>query len=151
MLALANLSQLCRICLRHLRQQQQQQQSPNATPARDTHYLQRNKSSYNSRALPHLAEMLNQFFAIDIFQQPDTFPQQICALCYNAMEYFQQLCTVAEQSNEMLRHLELTLIEQPEVPIPNTGSDAIAADADVDHSVGIYKSLQLSQLVLGLS
>lgn len=93
-----------------------------------------------------MAKTLNQFFAIDIFQQPDSFPQQICALCYNAVEYFQQLCAVAEQSNEMLRRLDVTLIEQPEAPVAGIGPDANA-----DHSVGIYKSLQLSQLVLGLS
>ncbi|XP_034105212.1 zinc finger protein 599 [Drosophila albomicans] len=103
MLTLANISELCRICLRHLRQQQQQHAATGGSPST----LQRNRSSYNSRALPHLAKMLNQFFGIDVLQQSDNLPQNICTLCYNAVEYFEQLCNVATQTNETLKRLTL--------------------------------------------
>ncbi|XP_064536817.1 transcription factor E4F1 [Drosophila montana] len=133
MLTFANISQLCRICLRHLRQINEQQQQ-NATA--DSHHTQRNKASYNLKALPNLAKMLNQFFAIDVFQQPDTFPQNICALCYNAVEYFQQLCCVAEQSNEMLMRLTISLtVDQPERPV----TDDNAAE-NADHSLPFVKA-----------
>ncbi|XP_034490063.1 zinc finger protein 429 isoform X1 [Drosophila innubila] len=128
MLTFANISQLCRICLRHLRQINEQQQ--NFTT--NSQQLLRNKASYNSKTLPDLAKMLSRFFAIDVFQQPDTFPQNVCALCYNAVEYFQQLCIVAEQSNEMLMRLTISLdVDEPEHPI-TAAVAGLDADADVD-------------------
>lgn len=117
--------------MRHLRQlNDQQHATAAATTTTDNQYTQRHRASYNPKALPHLAKMLNQFFAIDVFKQPDTFPQNICTLCYNALEYFQQLCSVAEQSNEML-----TRMASPAQAHPQDASDA---DADAN-LVGIYK------------
>jgi len=136
MLTFANISQLCRICLRHLRQITDQQHSTN-----DNHQRQ---SSFNPKTLPNLAQLLNQFFAIDVFQQPDTFPQNICSLCYNAIEYFQTLCTVAEQSNEMLERLKISQdVDDPEPPMEAKVAETDDAD---NYLVGIYTCLQLSQL-----
>lgn len=121
--------------MRHLRQLNDQQHATAATTTTDSQYTQRHRASYNSKALPHLAKMLNQFFAIDVFKQPDTFPQNICTLCYNALEYFQQLCTVAEQSNEMLTRMASLAQAQSQAQLhPQDASDA---DADA-HLVGIY-------------
>lgn len=122
--------------MRHLRQLNDQQHATTT----DSQYTQRHRASYNSKALPHLANMLNQFFAIDVFKQPDTFPQSICTLCYNAVEYFQQLCSVAEQSNEMLTRMA---VPQPDCRLAaNLDASEAEACADTDagtHLVGIYK------------
>lgn len=113
------------------------------TTTDNQHTPQRHRASYNSKALPHLAEMLNQFFAIDVFKQPDTFPQNICTLCYNALEYFQQLCSVAEQSNEMLTRMASPAQAQAQLQSQFQSQlhppDASDADADAN-LVGIYRN-----------
>ncbi|KAM8718962.1 hypothetical protein ACLKA7_011634 [Drosophila subpalustris] len=120
-----------------MRQINEQQHSTTTT---DSHHSLRSKASYNSKTLPDLAKMLNQFFAIDVFQQPDTFPQNVCALCYNAVEYFQQLCTVAEESNEMLMRLTISLdVNELGRPRPMTATvEDCQPDAD-KHSLPLVK------------
>ncbi|XP_002134554.1 zinc finger protein 134 [Drosophila pseudoobscura] len=88
MFTIANIARQCRICLRQLRELKEH---------RSDHSL----DNLHSRSV----HMLKKFFGIDVLEQPQGFPKQICALCYNAIEYFEELCKVAQESNEKLTPL----------------------------------------------
>ncbi|EDX03056.1 zinc finger protein 337 [Drosophila yakuba] len=75
---LTDLARLCRICLRHLRD-------------RDTQCPD-----------PRLIAILQKFLDIDIKQQPQGFPTEICNLCHNAVVYFEELRQVARESSQKL-------------------------------------------------
>ncbi|BFG01749.1 zinc finger protein 771 [Drosophila madeirensis] len=88
MFTIANIARQCRICLRQLRDLKEH---------RSDHSL----DTFHSRSV----HMLKKFFGIDVLEQPQGFPKQICALCYNAIEYFEELCKVAKESNDKLTPL----------------------------------------------
>ncbi|XP_033168813.1 zinc finger protein 84 [Drosophila mauritiana] len=73
-----DLARLCRICLRHLRD-------------RDTQCPD-----------PRIIAILQKLLDIDILQQPQGFPTEICNLCHNAVVYFEELRQVARESSQKL-------------------------------------------------